>query len=85
METLIQAGVQLGTTVLGIIGNAIAGAYKSSEELRADLQKAADEFSAYIAVGGEMDRRRDAARAKTDAAIAKAEHAAPTEDETTKP
>ena len=73
MEALISAGIGLGTTILGIVGTAVAGAYKTSDELRADLKAAVDEFSGFIAIGGEMDKRRDAARAKTDSAIDKAE------------
>jgi len=77
MDKLISAGLELGSNLIGIAAQAIAGAFKTSDELRAAFLAAVDRFSAFIAVGGEMDARRDAARAKTDAAIEKAEHAAP--------
>ena len=72
-EKLIGAGIELGMDVLGIAAKAIAGAFAKPEEIRQAYLDATDKFIGFIAVGGEMDQRRDAARSKTDAAIAKAE------------
>ncbi len=72
-DALVGAGMQLGGVLLGIAGKAIAGLYKNPEEIRDEMMLATNEFSLFIVRGGDMDKRRDIARAKTDAAIAMAE------------
>ncbi len=72
-NSLIGAGIQLGGSLLGIAGKALAGLYKDPEEIRDEMMLVTNEFSLFVVRGGDMDKRKDAARAKTDAAIAAAE------------
>lgn len=72
-DSLIGAGIQLGGALLGIAGKALAGLYQDPEKIRQEMLATVDDFMRFIAPGGEMDKRRDAARAKTDKAIEEAE------------
>lgn len=72
-DQLIAAGLELGADVLGIAAKAIAGAFAKPEEIRAAYIAATDKFTAFLMSGGELDARRDAARAKLDAKIEDAE------------
>jgi hypothetical protein len=76
-SSLLGAGLSLLGDLVGIAGKAIMGAYVSPEQIRADMLAATDRFLGFIAPGGEMDTRRDAARAKTDKAFVDAEKAQP--------
>ena len=72
-KSLIGIGMQAGAELLGIAGKALAGLFRSPEEIRQALLEASNKLAAFVQAGGEMDQRRDAARAKTDKAIAEEE------------
>ncbi len=84
-NTLIGAGIQLGGALLGIAGKALAGLYRSTEEIRQEMLNATGDFLGYIREGGEMDQRAKAARDATDKAIADAEERIKRAEEDTDP
>lgn len=72
-NALIGAGIQLGGSLLGIAGKALAGLYRDPEQIREEMLNATGDFLSYIRAGGEMDQRAKAARDATDKAIEDAE------------
>jgi hypothetical protein len=68
---VVGAGIEFGSAVLGIVGRYLAGKVDPAE-VRTEMLAETERFYDFIRLGGEMDQRRDAARANTDAAIAQA-------------